>query len=174
MAGDDADEAAAVFGKRLHVERAVREIGTAAVECFVFRPVRVHVHHDTGEIVCQVRIFPAGVHDASVRDDDRRPVPVLVEGEAVQGARLRVKGYQIGYHVVAMHARHAVVTDIGRCHHFSVRQVIGIAKFQVRFVDSDLLVKVASVNVHFVDLPFPVFVERGEEKAVGIPVELYV
>ena len=160
MAGDDADEAAAVLGERFHVERTVREIGAAAVERFVFRPVGVHVHHDTGEIVCQVRIFPAGVHDASVRNHDRRPVSVLVEGEAAQGTRLRIKRDKVGYHIVAMYARHAVVTDIGRRHHFTVRQVIGIAKFQVRLIDGDLLVKAASVNVHFVDLPFPVFVKR--------------
>ena len=82
MAGDNADEAAAVLGERFHVERAVRKVGVAAVERFVFRPIRVHVHHDTGEIVCQIRIFPAGVHNASVRNHDRRPVAVLVEGEA--------------------------------------------------------------------------------------------
>ncbi len=82
MAGDNADEAAAVLGERFHVERAVRKVGAAAVERFVFRPIRVHVHHDTGEIVCQIRIFPAGVHNASVRNHDRRPVAVLVEGEA--------------------------------------------------------------------------------------------
>ena len=174
MAGDDADEAAAVLGERFHVERTVREIGAAAVERFVFRPVGVHVHHDTGEIVCQVRIFPTGVHDASVRDHDRRPVPVLVEGEAAQGTRLGVKGDKVSYHIVAMHTRNAVVTDVGRRHHFPVRQVIGVAEFQIRLINGDLLVKVASVDVHFVYLPLPVLVERGEEEAVGIPVELYV
>ena len=58
---------------------AVREERAAAIERLVFRPVRVHVHDDAGEIVCQVGIFPAGVHDTPVRDDDRRPVPVLIE-----------------------------------------------------------------------------------------------
>lgn len=38
MAGDDADEAAAVLGERFHVERTVREIGAAAVERFVSVP----------------------------------------------------------------------------------------------------------------------------------------
>ena len=174
MAGDDTDEAAAVLGERFHVEGAVRKVGAAAVEGFVFRPVGIHVHHDTGEIVCQVRIFPTGVHDASVRDHDRRPVPVLVEGETAQGVRLRIKGDKVGYHIVAMHARNTVVADVGRRHHFPVRQVIGVAKFQIRFIGSDLLVKTTSVRVYFVYLPFPVFVERREEEAVSIPVKLYV
>lgn len=59
-------------------------------------------------------------------------------------------------------------------HYFPVRQVIGVAEFQIRLINGDLLVKVASVDVHFVYLPLPVLVERGEEEAVGIPVELYV
>ena len=79
MPGDDADEAAVVFRNRFHVEDAVREERAAAVERLVFRSVRVHVHDDAGEIVRQVSIFPAGVHDASVRDDDGRPVTVLIE-----------------------------------------------------------------------------------------------
>ena len=73
-----------------------------------------------------------------------------------------------------MHTRNAVVTDVGRRHYFPVRQVIGVAEFQIRLINGDLLVKVASVDVHFVYLPLPVLVERGEEEAVGIPVELYV
>ena len=174
MAGDDADEAAAVFGERFHVERAVREIGAAAVKRFVLRSVRIHVHHDTGEIVCQVGVFPTGVHDAAVRDHDRRPIPVLVEGEAAQGACLRIIRNKVSHHIVTMYAWHAVVTDIGCRHYFSVRQVIGVAKLQVRFIDRDLLVEAAAICVHFIDLPFPVFVERGEKEAVSVPVELYV
>ena len=92
----------------------------------------------------------------------------------VRRRKARVKGDKVGYHIVAMHARNAVVTDVGRRHHFPVRQVIGVAEFQIRLINGDLLVKVASVDVHFVYLPLPVLVERGEEEAVGIPVELYV
>ena len=161
-------------GERFHVERAVREVGTAAVERLVFCPVGIHVHDDAGEIVCQVGIFPTGVHDAAVRDHDRRPVTVLIERQAAQAACLGIVRDQVGNYIVAMYAGHAVIADIGRGDHLPVRQVVRVAKFQIRFVDRNLLVKARPVGLYFVYLPFPVRIEGGEQQTVGIPVELYV
>ena len=73
-----------------------------------------------------------------------------------------------------MYARHAVIADIGRGNHLSVRQVVCIAKFQIRLIDCNLLVKARPVGLYFVYLPFPVRIEGGEQQAVGVPVKLYV
>ena len=71
-----------------------------------------------------------------------------------------------------MHARYTVITDVAGSHDFAVGQVVGVAEFQIRFVDNYFLVKTGSVGVYFVDLPVAVFIEGGEKQAVGIPVQL--
>ena len=174
MAGDDTDKTAVVFGERLHVERTVREIGTASVECFVFCPVRIHVHNNAGEIMCQVGIFPAGVHQAAVRNDDRRPVSVLVECQAMDIFCFRIVGNEVGNDIVPMYARDTVITDITGGHHFAVRQVVGVAKFEVRFVGNYFLMQARSVCVYFIDLPLAVLIKGGKQQSVCIPMQLYI
>ena len=114
--------------------------------------------------MCQVSIFPAGVHQAAVRNDDRCPVSVLVECQAMDIFCFRIVGNEIGNDIVPMYARDAVITDI----------TVGIAKFEVRFIDNYFLMQARSVCVYFIDLPLAVLIKRGEQQPVCIPVQLYI
>ena len=122
--------------------------------------------------MCQVGVFPAGVHQATVRDNDRCPVSVLVECQPAYVFCLRIIRDEVCDNIISVYTGNAVITDIAGGYDFAVRQIVGIAEFQVRFIDRYLLVESASICVHFVDLPFPVFVERRKEQSVGIPMQL--
>lgn len=132
------------------------------------------MHHDAGEVMCEVRVFPASVHQAAVGNDDRCPVAILVECQPAYVFRFRIIRDEVGDYVIPMHTGNTVVTDIAGSDHFAVRQVVSITKFQVRLIDRYLLVESASIRVHFIYLPFPVFVERRKEQAIGIPMQLDV
>ena len=112
MAGDDADEAAAVLGERFHVERTVREHRSATIQRFLLRTIRIHVHHDTGIIVRQVRVLPTSVHHTTVIHHYRVPVCVLIESQTAQVLRIRRIKYHITDRVITAYTRHALITDI--------------------------------------------------------------
>ena len=65
----------------------------------------------------------------------------------------RIVGNEIGNDIVPMYARDAVITNITGGHHFAVRQIVGVAKFEVRFIDNYFLMQARSVCVYFIDLP---------------------
>lgn len=97
-----------------------------------------------------------------------RPVPVLVECQAMDIFCFRIVGNEIGNDIVPMYARDTVITNITGGHHFAVRQIVGVAKFEVRFIDNYFLMQARSVCVYFIDLPLAVLIKRGKQQSVCI------
>ena len=84
VTGDHSYKTGGAVWQRLDVECAVRPERAAAIKRLILCPVRIHVHHDTREIVCQVGIFPTGVHHTPVVHHHRIPVAVLVKSQTAE------------------------------------------------------------------------------------------
>ena len=174
VAGDNADERRTMAGQRLYVERTVREHRAATVEGFVFCPVRIHVHDDTGIVVSQVGVLPAGVHHATVIHDNRVPVGILVECQAAHALILRVIQHHVTDSVIAVYTGNALITDIGDRNHTAVRQIRPIIKFQIRLVVFNKRFEACSIQIHFVDVPTLVVLRLCEHDAVTVPMQFQV
>ena len=174
MAGDDTDERRTVAGQRLHVERTVREHRTATVEGFVFRSVRVHMHYDTGIVVGQVGVLPAGVHHTAVIHDDRIPVGVLVECQAAHALVLRVIQHHVTYRIATVHTRNTLVTDVGDSDHTTVGQVSTIVELQIRLVVFHKRLEACPIQIHFIDVPALVVLCLCEHHTVTVPMQFQV
>ena len=127
------------------------------------------MHDDTGIIVSQVGVLPAGVHHTTVIHDDRIPVGILVECQTAHALILRIIEYHIADSVITVYAGHTLVTDVGDSDHTTVRQVSTIVELQVRLVVFHKRLEACSIQPHFKHVPTLVVLCLCEHHAVAVP-----
>ena len=122
----------------------------------------------------QIGIFPAGIHHSSVIHHHRIPVSILVESQPAESFGFRIIQREVTYLIPAAHTGYSLITDIRRGDDTSVRQIISIAEFDIRFVHFDFLVQVLTIDTDFIDLPTIFFIHRREKQTIGIPMHLQI
>ena len=81
VSGDDSEELGRRSRHRLREEQGIGPIGVGTVELLLIAAVRIHRHENAREVVRAIRIFPAQIEAAPVREHDRIPVVVLIEAQ---------------------------------------------------------------------------------------------
>ena len=169
VTGDNSHESGTVARQRLNIERTVREHRSATIQRFLLRTIRIHVHHDTGIIVRQVRVLPTSVHHTTVIHHYRVPVCVLIESQTAQALRVRRIKYHITDRVITAYTRHALITDIRVGDDTSVRQVGSVVELQIRLLIMNQLLETGTIQFHLEYVPTLIGHRLGKHSTIAIP-----
>ena len=113
---------------RLGIEHAVGPVRAGTVEFNLVCSVRIHVHHDSGEVVVDIDVFPAQVHNSTVVHQRRVPVLILFVGELTARFEVFFNAEDVADVSGAADARNA---HHGRAGNEQVRAVWNEAAFDV-------------------------------------------
>ena len=160
---------------RLGIEHAVGPVRTGTVEFNLVCSVRIHVHHDSGEVVVDVDVFPAQIHDSTVVHQGRVPVLILFVGQLTAGFEVFFNAEDVADVPGAADARYA---HHGRAGYKQIRTVRNEAAFDVvnvfaherrNLLEFRLFALESLFQVDFVNFPRVVFGLRCNENLFGVP-----
>ena len=158
----------------MHVKCTVGKHCTTSIQCLLLRPVRIHVHHNTGVIVSQVSIFPTSIHHTSVIHNHRIPVCILIKCQTAEIFTLRRIKYHVSYRVAPIDTGYSLVTDVRIGYDTSIRQISPVIKFQIRFGIINQFLTIAVIQFYFKHIPTIVRHCLGKHRTVSIPMQFQI